>query len=45
MTNTPSDKEIDQFFNMMRDMDSNFITIKEFENHIKKVQGTFSEME
>lgn len=42
---TPTDKDIDNFFAALKDYDSNMLTILEFENQIKKVQGKFEENE
>lgn len=39
------DKQMEDFFRSMKDIDRDLITIEEFKNEIKKVQGTFSENE
>jgi hypothetical protein len=45
MISTTEDKDIDDFFSLLRDFDSNMLVIKELENEIKKRQGTFSEID
>jgi hypothetical protein len=39
------DKDIDDFFSLLKDFDSNMFVIKELENEIKKRQGAFSEID
>jgi hypothetical protein len=43
MISTAEDRDIEDFFSLLRDFDSNILVIKELENEIKKRQGTFSE--
>ena len=39
------DKQIEDFFRSMKDIDRDLITIEEFKHQIKKVQGKFEENE
>jgi hypothetical protein len=40
---TLNENELDNFFALLADCDSNMMVIKEMENEIKKRQGRFSE--
>ena len=37
------DKELESFFRSLENSERDLLTIEEFKNHVKKVQGTFSE--
>lgn len=39
------DKEMEEFFQSLKEVDRDLITIEEFKHQIKRVQGTFSENE
>jgi hypothetical protein len=39
------EKELERFFQLMRDTDNNLLVIKDMEESIKRVQGRFSENE
>ena len=39
------EKELERFFQLMRDTDNNLLVIKDMEDSIKRVQGRFSENE
>jgi hypothetical protein len=43
--NVDEEKELDRFFQLMRDTDNNLLVIKDMEDSIKRVQGRFSENE
>lgn len=38
-------KQIEDFFRSMKDIDRDLITIEEFKHQIKKVQGKFDDLE
>ena len=39
------DKQIQEFFQSLRNVDGDMLTIEEFKNEVKKVQGRFDENE
>jgi hypothetical protein len=39
------EKELERFFQLIRDTDNNLLVIKDMEDSIKRVQGRFSENE
>jgi hypothetical protein len=39
------EKELEKFFQLMRDTDNNLLVIKDMKDSIKRVQGRFSENE
>jgi hypothetical protein len=39
------DKQIQEFFQSLKNYDSDMLTIEEFKNEVKKVQGKFEENE
>jgi hypothetical protein len=43
--NIDEEKELDRFFQLMRDTDNNLLVIKDMEDSIKRVHGRFSENE
>jgi hypothetical protein len=43
--NIDEEKELNRFFQLMRDTDNNLLVIKDMEDSIKRVQGRFSETE
>jgi hypothetical protein len=40
-----TDKEFEDFFRSLENSEKDLLTIEEFKNYMKKVQGTFSENE